>query len=167
MCYPYIAHLSIVMGRVKGTRVEKKSGGRRIMSEALKLKRRANGKKRKERSKMYVEFRRNYDNTIKNSLDSHVVPCLGTLLDLLSGEDVSTSQQQDDCVATNFCEFSTWARKKHCTEAKLFELKAKLKAVIVGLREITTRLHEEFGTKRLSFVQKGKEFFPVHKNGCP
>lgn len=167
MCYLYIDHLSIDMARVKGTRVEQKSGGRRRMSEALKLKRRLNGKKRKEISKMHAEFRRNYDNTVKNSLDSHVIPRLGTLLDLLSSEDVSTSQQQDDCVATNFCEFSTLARKKHCTEAKLFELKAKLKTVIVGLREITTRLHEEFGTKRLSFVQKGKEFFSVYKNGCP
>ena len=135
------------------------------MTEAVKLKRRANGKRRNELSKMYVKFRDSYDKTVKNSLDSHVVPCLGTLLDLLSGEDVGTSQQRE-CIATNFCEFSTWAREKHCVEAKLFELKAKLKTVIIGLREVTTRLHEDFGTKRLSFVQNGKQFFPTPKNGC-
>ena len=158
------------MGRVKRVQeVVKKSptvcrGRRGRMSEAVKLKRRVNGKKRKEISKMYGEFRDSYDKTVRNSLDSHIVPCLGTLLDLLSSEDVRTSQQRE-CISTNFCEFSTWAREKHCVEAKLFELKAKLKTVVRGLREVTTKLHEEFGTKRLSFVQNGKQFFPTPKDG--
>lgn len=162
------------MGRTKGVSLKKSPTtcpGRRErkstrMLEAVKLKRRVNGKRHREIGKMYVKFRTNYDKTIKNSLDSRVVPWLGTLLDLLNSEDVGTSQQKE-CIPSNFCAFSTWAREKHCVEAKLYELKAKLKTVVTGLREVISRLHEDFDTKCLSSVQTGKQFFPSPNNGLP
>lgn len=135
------------------------------MDPAVKAKRRENAKKRVLMGKMFGQGRDSHAKRIRASFDAYIIPCLGTLLDLVTGEDVATSQQCGG-KSNDYCEYSTWVREKHCVEAKLFELRAKLKTIVIGLREVTTRLHEDLGTKRLSFVQNGKSFSPTPKNGC-
>ena len=97
----------------------------------------------------------------RRKLDSYLLPCLASVLDLVSGEDTATSQ---DVPVTRYCKYSTWARDKFSVEAKLFELWAKLKAIVTSVAETSKRLHKDFGTQALSFTQNGKSFHPTPYN---
>ena len=135
----------------------KMSQNRRLMDPLVKALRRRKNKKLglKTTTQLVSRFE------TRRKMESYLVPCLASVLDLVSGEDMATSHT---IPTTHYCKYSTWAREKFSVQAKLFELRAKLRAIVTLVAETSKRLHKDFGTKALSFTQDGKLFHPTPHN---